>query len=750
MINANEHKKLLAQIAELEKNSINYFDVEKEFFLITSDNLSQVRPKLYGYSIQQSGIYEDDNLTPEAIAGLDGRGCYVYVGVKDGEITIKQDLNGSWGIYLFRHGDYFALSNSFFRLLDHVKFKYPLTVNRDYVNYLTSVSLCSLTCPETAINEIQLIDRNEILHIDTKKFSLQKEWIDYAEFSVPLDSKKGIAILDNWVELWSNVVRGVAQYTKFLQADLSGGFDSRMSLVPILNSGIDLNKIRINSATGVVHTFIEDYSIASQIADHYGFKLNRPLPSHQSLNESLSDVFTINLHTKQTFSNLFAFSMVKNVDKIYHITGDSGETLRGRWHESPKKFMENTLIRANNYSFNLAAELRSSIQTIVESGFRVVCDKQKIKDINSEKIPQCFYYETWNRHHFGKGNLVTYFSNTIKLSPAIDPEIRTLKLETEDCPDPKLLMALLFTRYAPDLLTFPFNSNRSIPPETIAYAQKLNERFPRHMTMDKVDRGGGVFHLQPHDLQTEKILVEGKNNPNIPRGLSQACLKAMFESSRTYGLFTAYFDEELYHRAANYYDTHNYIRELPMYSIVGIARVLEDVEISQRDYAQYQDLKRFLERDFSLIDNKVKIFDNFKQYFTARIDIKFDTTTTGDFQILSVSDKNANIFKPAYFQKNGTGYVIQSYTGNLDYTAKVTTDGKIRLWLRGMWIPDPEDKSKRIPYWIDYTKLTVNDETILDTLTPTWHDKSYYYFMEVKTDEEIKIHIEWQPHRSDT
>ncbi|MBR6712324.1 MAG: hypothetical protein IKI76_04925 [Selenomonadaceae bacterium] len=53
----------MAQVAELEKNSVNYFDVEKEFFLIDSDNLLQVRPKLYGYSIQRTGIYEDDDLT---------------------------------------------------------------------------------------------------------------------------------------------------------------------------------------------------------------------------------------------------------------------------------------------------------------------------------------------------------------------------------------------------------------------------------------------------------------------------------------------------------------------------------------------------------------------------------------------------------------------------------------------------------------------------------------------------------------
>ena len=174
MRNSEEHKKLLEQIATLEQESVNYFDVEREFFLIDSDNLSNVQPRFYGYSIQADGIYEEENLTPEAIENLDGRGCYVYIDVRGGQITIKQDLNGSWGIYLFRHGDYFALSNSFFRLIDHVKFRYPLTVNRDYCYYLLISYVCSHAYSETALNEIQLLDRNAILHIDmTKKKHLK-------------------------------------------------------------------------------------------------------------------------------------------------------------------------------------------------------------------------------------------------------------------------------------------------------------------------------------------------------------------------------------------------------------------------------------------------------------------------------------------------------------------------------------------------------------------------------------------------
>ena len=157
-------------------------------------------------------------------------------------------------------------------------------------------------------------------------------------------------------------------------------------------------------------------------------------------------------------------------------------------------------------------------------------------------------------------------------------------------------MALIFTRYEPALLKFPFEGKRSIHPETLALAQKLNESFPRQMTTDKVDRGGG-FILQPHDNQTEKILASGQNNKAVPRELFDACLKAAFESRRTYGLFNMYFDNELYYYAAAYYNSTLFGRNNYLNSVLGVAMVLEDVEISQRNRPPYHDVERFINED---------------------------------------------------------------------------------------------------------------------------------------------------------
>ena len=296
MINADEHQKLLAQVEELERTSTNFFDVEKEFFLIDSDNLAEVKTRLYGYSIQATGIYEQDNLTEEAVAGLDGRGCYVYVEAKDGQITIKQDLNGCWGLYLFRYENYFALSNSFFRLLDHVKFRYPLTVNRDFCHYLMTDILCNNTYSDTAVNEIELLDRGAVVHIAIAEKNFQIEQIDRKEHTILLNTEEGIATLDRWIGFWGDVFRGLSQNTKFLVADLSGGFDSRVAFITLLHSGIDMNKIRINSTKDDLYTHKEDYAVASKIAAHYGFELNKPFPARQFLNYSLADVWNIDLY----------------------------------------------------------------------------------------------------------------------------------------------------------------------------------------------------------------------------------------------------------------------------------------------------------------------------------------------------------------------------------------------------------------------------------------------------------------------
>ena len=139
-----------------------------------------------------------------------------------------------------------------------------------------------------------------------------------------------------------------------------------------------------------------------------------------------------------------------------------------------------------------------------------------------------------------------------------------------------------------------------------------------------------------------------------------------------------------------------------------------------------------------------------KQQRTARLDVKLETSADGDFQIISISDKQADVRKPPFLQKGGVGYQIQSASGSMAIVAKATAAGQLNLDLKGVWVPNPEDKSKRIPQWIDYTSLTVNGEVIFDEIKPAWHDEPYNYTLNVEAGEEIKIETKWEPHMSDT
>ena len=79
---------------------MNFFNAKDEFFVIDSDNLNNITSRFYGYSIQKTGIFDAGSLNEEQVAGLDGHGCYVYVDVTADNITINQDYNGCYGLYL--------------------------------------------------------------------------------------------------------------------------------------------------------------------------------------------------------------------------------------------------------------------------------------------------------------------------------------------------------------------------------------------------------------------------------------------------------------------------------------------------------------------------------------------------------------------------------------------------------------------------------------------------------------------------
>ena len=73
-----------------------FYDLfNEEFFIIDSNNLCSVEEKLYGFILNNGEVIYDSNIDK-----LTGEGTYVLVKNLEDKISIFQDFNGSYGLYI--------------------------------------------------------------------------------------------------------------------------------------------------------------------------------------------------------------------------------------------------------------------------------------------------------------------------------------------------------------------------------------------------------------------------------------------------------------------------------------------------------------------------------------------------------------------------------------------------------------------------------------------------------------------------
>ena len=138
------------------------------------------------------------------------------------------------------------------------------------------------------------------------------------------------------------------------------------------------------------------------------------------------------------------------------------------------------------------------------------------------------------------------------------------------------------------------------------------------------------------------------------------------------------------------------------------------------------------------------------KYLTARIDIKNYGNSDNDIIVLENSDSDSAVDCPNWYKDfEGTGTVITSKKGCIDLKIKCVNDGLLRIDFRGIDFKDK--RNRRVPIYIDYTKFVINGQTIFDSRLSICHDTPYRYFQEnVKNNDILDIHIEWEPFGSNS
>ena len=130
------------------------------------------------------------------------------------------------------------------------------------------------------------------------------------------------------------------------------------------------------------------------------------------------------------------------------------------------------------------------------------------------------------------------------------------------------------------------------------------------------------------------------------------------------------------------------------------------------------------------------------KYITGRIDIKNFGGKDNKVEVIENSDMDATVAQPKWFtNKKGIGTQIQSKKGNIRLKIKCVNDGKLNVTLRGIDFRD--DYDNRIPIYVKYTKLMIDDENVIENPAFIWHDEPLSHEIDVEDGQTVDILVEW-------
>lgn len=442
--------------------------IKDNFFYISSENIETVTPRLYGFAFCDNTLYINTRkniLCPQFCTGM-----YTNVHVSDSSITIQQDYNGSTGIFLYKENGFFALSNSLFYLVSNLKRR--LTLNRAYAKYMVAENLAFALFDETPIKEICLLPRDNYVIIDKTSKNCQIKYNEKIYREIAINTIDGIQLLDEWHTHFRNFICGLVANNKNVHVDLSGGYDSRASFALVASEKNILNKCRINSGKGAV----KDFKIATKISNELKFSLNKVLTqNHYAM--SLDDLIAANLFMTMGFhQHLYGAPF----SKLCKVTGSGGEIHRENWSISQEQFLQRILL---SKSF-LPASWKHEISALVNQQINKIKNYFKIDESYQNELLDRVYREGRARSHFGKGTMISFLFGQLAINPLMDYRLDKINPFFSENDDKTLLMALIYTRYTPEICHIEFAGTRKLSPKTIDIAQKLNKDFPLY-TMKK-------------------------------------------------------------------------------------------------------------------------------------------------------------------------------------------------------------------------------------------------------------------------
>lgn len=440
----------------------SFANITEHFFVLDSDSLEQTESKLYGFVIDKTGFAANISHYGKFI---DNKECGTYVNIlaNKNKIIIQQDYWGFFGLFLFREKEYFALSNSFFALVCHLYKKFNLEPDETYTRYFILEPLASFSSSRTPVRGIVQLPKNVLVSIKIKEKILECFPIDQHEGIYSVDSPETFEILDSWHNKFSCFLKQAIN-TQNVSFDLSGGFDSRLTLTISREHAQLLRNIRFNSYDDENH--IEDLLLAAQLGNKFNFRINEHSDEKTqwlSYENSLLTSFysKLGLHSNCRFYTKFY------VQPIFNFSGAGGECLRGVWNGTQENFLQKYIPQEYGQQY----DFRQCFREILQQSFAEI---QKTQHSNTLST---LYKNTRMRSHFGKMTIEYLPVNIFWIAPLLDPMLYEISITNKK--DPMLLTAVIFQRYFPELLSVRFDSGKKIEESTLKTAMLIQKKYPR-------------------------------------------------------------------------------------------------------------------------------------------------------------------------------------------------------------------------------------------------------------------------------
>lgn len=204
-------------------------------------------------------------------------GSYIVINKKKNTYEIGCDYAGYMPIYVYTDNEYWAFSNSFHDLADHLSRSRRLSLDR--------VALCSSKMPrlfgehpstlQTPISGLQILPRNKTIQLRPSNGKIGMVVADMGpNFELNSENESYEELIFTYVKTW------VARHCTLLRSnvkitiDVTGGSDSRASLALCMKAaeltGVQLDdRIYFNSNSGMA----KDFEVSQTIANNCNFKL---------------------------------------------------------------------------------------------------------------------------------------------------------------------------------------------------------------------------------------------------------------------------------------------------------------------------------------------------------------------------------------------------------------------------------------------------------------------------------------------